>query len=327
MRILCEKNDVKIKRGRPRHPQSQGQIENLNKRVKKHLARHLAKKNSEDQAKIWPCLLPGIANVINNTWHATIDDIPFRVYRGRAPISINQIIVPDDDEFTMIGELDDQVDDTFDETDMQLLENDTSEDESVYGLEDLKANEFTMSSLYQSCASSSLSKSLMRSTDIEPDVSKARECKLTEESDVDDCEEEFSIAHFNSSLYTMTSQLVETQLRALESTEVMIHKNIERCYKGFPERKFDIGDKILCRNPAYLPYSQQPRARDPLVSMNIEATIVESLPGGMYKVTMEQGSEVIEKCLFKGEIVLLENTETSEVEASEEVTLIYFLSE
>ena len=40
--------------------------------------------------------LPAIASNINNTWHSTIDDIPFRVYKQREPSSIISTIIPDD---------------------------------------------------------------------------------------------------------------------------------------------------------------------------------------------------------------------------------------
>ncbi len=55
--------------------------------------------------------------------------------------------------------------------------------------------------------------------------------------------------------------------------------------------------------------------------MNIEATVVESLPGGIYKVKLETGEDVIEKCLFKGEMVPLSNEGATLDEANEEVTI------
>jgi Transposase and inactivated derivatives, IS30 family len=64
---FLKSHDVKIKHGKPYHPQSQGQVENLNKTVKQHLSRILQKMSREEAAKTWPLLLPGIASIINNT--------------------------------------------------------------------------------------------------------------------------------------------------------------------------------------------------------------------------------------------------------------------
>ena len=51
---------VQIKRGKPYHPQSQGQVENLNKTVKQHLSRLLQNMERAEAAKSWPVLLPGL---------------------------------------------------------------------------------------------------------------------------------------------------------------------------------------------------------------------------------------------------------------------------
>ena len=71
-RLLSEflkSHNVKVKHGRPRHPQSQGQVENLNKTVKHHLRQILCNVSKAEQGQIWPLLLPGIANVYNNIYH------------------------------------------------------------------------------------------------------------------------------------------------------------------------------------------------------------------------------------------------------------------
>uniref|UniRef100_A0A7M6DL59 Integrase catalytic domain-containing protein n=1 Tax=Clytia hemisphaerica TaxID=252671 RepID=A0A7M6DL59_9CNID len=89
-------HEVRIKHGRPRHPQSQGQVENLNKTVKNHLKRLLCELDKEQQGKIWPLLLPGIATTYNNSYHHTIEDIPFRLYHNREPNQLKHYVVPDD---------------------------------------------------------------------------------------------------------------------------------------------------------------------------------------------------------------------------------------
>ena len=80
--ILCSQLNIKVIHGRPYHPQSQGQVENLNKRVKRALVSMLLKFKKDDQAKIWPSILCEVAQLLNNTFN-NIKDIPFRVFFGR----------------------------------------------------------------------------------------------------------------------------------------------------------------------------------------------------------------------------------------------------
>lgn len=49
---LCKEFDVRVVHGRPHHPQSQGQIENLNKQVKRLMARFLQHLSKELQANV-----------------------------------------------------------------------------------------------------------------------------------------------------------------------------------------------------------------------------------------------------------------------------------
>ena len=58
-------------------------MENLSKTVQKKLAKLLCQRPTEERAKLWPYLLPLVAKEINNTWHHTIQDVPFRVLKGR----------------------------------------------------------------------------------------------------------------------------------------------------------------------------------------------------------------------------------------------------
>ena len=59
--ILCSKSNIKVVHGRPYHPQSQDQVENLNKRVKRAVVSMLLK-FKKDQAKVWPSLLNDATN-------------------------------------------------------------------------------------------------------------------------------------------------------------------------------------------------------------------------------------------------------------------------
>ena len=93
---LCKSLGIRILHGRPYHPQSQGQVENLNKRVQKKLAKLLCQRPIEERAKLWPYLLPLVAKEIINTWHHTIQDVPFRVLKGRHTAEFRY---PDDEDF------------------------------------------------------------------------------------------------------------------------------------------------------------------------------------------------------------------------------------
>ena len=92
---FLKSNEVQIKHGRPRHPQSQGQVENLNKTIKHHLRRILCNLSEEKQGQVWPMLLPGVATMYNNSFHHTIEDVPSRLYRNRAPSQLKHHIIPD----------------------------------------------------------------------------------------------------------------------------------------------------------------------------------------------------------------------------------------
>ena len=80
---LCKLMNISPIHGAPRHPQSQGQVESLNKKVKSALRHRLLDFKPETMADVWPFLLPEISQVINNTWHATIKCTPFEVFFGR----------------------------------------------------------------------------------------------------------------------------------------------------------------------------------------------------------------------------------------------------
>lgn len=75
-------------------------MENLNKRVKKKLAKLLCQRPADEQAKLWPYLLPLVAKEINTKWHHTIQDVPFRVFKGH---STAELSYPVDKEFFKEG--------------------------------------------------------------------------------------------------------------------------------------------------------------------------------------------------------------------------------
>lgn len=102
MQKLCQEFEVGIIHGRPHHPQSQGQIENLNKQVKRLLARFLQQLPRDLQANVWPLLLSAVvllsavADLLNSKWHSTINDVPFRIYKNREPSRVVNYVIPDD---------------------------------------------------------------------------------------------------------------------------------------------------------------------------------------------------------------------------------------
>ena len=75
--------NIKQIHGAPYYPQSQGQVESLNKRVRSTLKHCLLYFSPEDQANAWPFLLPEVAQVLNNTWSISLKCTPFKVFFGR----------------------------------------------------------------------------------------------------------------------------------------------------------------------------------------------------------------------------------------------------
>ena len=93
---LCQEFEVGIIHGRPYHPQSQGQIENLNKQVKRLLARFLQRLPRDLQGNVWPLLLSAVADLLNSKCHSTINDGPFRIDKNREPSCLVNYVIPDD---------------------------------------------------------------------------------------------------------------------------------------------------------------------------------------------------------------------------------------
>ena len=97
---LYKEFEVCMVHGRPHHPQSQGQIENLNKQVKRLLARFLQLLPRDLQANVWPLLPSAIADLFNCKWHSTVNDVPFQIYKNHEPSSLGNYIILDDSMWT-----------------------------------------------------------------------------------------------------------------------------------------------------------------------------------------------------------------------------------
>uniref|UniRef100_A0A7M5WXG2 Integrase catalytic domain-containing protein n=2 Tax=Clytia hemisphaerica TaxID=252671 RepID=A0A7M5WXG2_9CNID len=304
-------HEVRIKHGRPRHPQSQGQVENLNKTVKNHLKRLLCELDKEQQGKIWPLLLPGIATTYNNSYHHTIEDIPFRLYHNREPNQLKHYVVPDDYDWCLqtgtkndkrkkdkedndIGNSDEcyEGDDDFDES------ND-SDDEDIPEEEipPIAPEEEMMSlnDLLQSCASASLSSGfLSQKRDHEID---SHEIDDVDERTVDD----FGTINFQASLYSLAKNAEWLRYTALESTEYTIHANFKQALGPFKKSIFKIGQRVLFRNPDLNKYTFKTFSFDKL---NLIGTVKEA-SGHTYKVEVQEGETKVVKSVFKGEMVPL----------------------
>ena len=89
MKQVCAKYAVKIKCGWPYHPQSQGQVENLNRfknRVKNCLRHFLLDYPHSEHADVRPHLLRDIDFFLNHSWHHTIRSTPYAVFFGRTEL-------------------------------------------------------------------------------------------------------------------------------------------------------------------------------------------------------------------------------------------------
>ena len=107
--ILCSKLNIKVMHGRPYHPQSQGQVENLNKRVKRAVVLMLLKFKKENHTKVWPLLLNDVTQLLNNTFNNAIKDVPFWVFFGHdsGQFGLNNKfgLWPSDEEILHLSEL------------------------------------------------------------------------------------------------------------------------------------------------------------------------------------------------------------------------------
>ena len=77
--MICVIGKCKILHGRPRHPQSQGLIEQSNGTMKTMLASMLLEQKTDD----WPSLLPKIMFNLNTQKHSKTGFTPFQLMFNR----------------------------------------------------------------------------------------------------------------------------------------------------------------------------------------------------------------------------------------------------
>eukprot|EP00794_Sanderia_malayensis_P001646 gene1646-biopygen1516 len=294
--------------GKPYMPQHQGQVERLNQTVKMYLRQLLQNSSPAEQAKTWPVLLAGIADKINKSYHSTIDDIPFRVYRNRETSSLNFTIVPDDTIFFVESEElltpASEDEDTIDSCDGGDDDYDDDNDDDDKRSDCKGTSTCSVEDLLQSCVGSSLSKSCFSDTLSSQLVSDSLEShSINSGTDTEaDAEEDFEQIKFTSCLFQHSLTESNLQLHVLGSTECTIHRNIERNIKNCPGDKFNVGDCVLIKNPALKMSSI--KTHDPFAPTNVVAQVTEILPEGMYKLELSKGQEVFKKDVFQGEMIL-----------------------
>ena len=76
---FCNEKNIRFLHGRPRHPQSQGQIERLNQTI----CRKLSKSLYENDEKAWHLILDQITYSYNLNVHRATKRSPFCAFRNR----------------------------------------------------------------------------------------------------------------------------------------------------------------------------------------------------------------------------------------------------
>ena len=231
---------MKIVHERPHHPQSQGQIENLKKQVKKLMARFLQRLPRELQANVWPVLLSAIADLLNNKWHSSINDVPFRICKNREPLQLSSHVIPDDDLWLDgVGEgcLDDY---EFHDVDMIEFSNNGQECIELSQIEELAeaikvSEERILSSSFGT--STELSVPVIKRVlqeHLSPSALLPETLDFIEESDYPEgastgvAGNDFETENISKFLSSLSESNRLTRLDVLEATEHTIHKNHKR---------------------------------------------------------------------------------------------------
>jgi hypothetical protein len=91
--------NIIFRRGRPRHPQNQGQVERANQT----LVRKIAKSLSDKSVKNWVDILQDIVSKYNKTWNRAINQTPMMAFRGRCGYNSSSFIAYHNEEISYIS--------------------------------------------------------------------------------------------------------------------------------------------------------------------------------------------------------------------------------
>lgn len=80
---LAKRFNIKLINGRPRYPQSQGQVERFNQTLTRYLAKHLASDNGDSLRKPWLRILKRVMYDYNVVVHTATKKAPFELIYGR----------------------------------------------------------------------------------------------------------------------------------------------------------------------------------------------------------------------------------------------------
>ena len=251
---LCREFEVCMVHGRPHHPQSQGQIENLNKQVKRLLARFLQQLPRDLQANVWPLLLSAIADLLNCKWHSTINDVPFRIYKNREPSCLVDYIIPDDSMWTESiedGCLEDYEFSSEDFIELERHGESTSMDKSkleeiTEAILQISSETILLFSLGVSAKQLSAAvKKIVQGNSHSPPSPSHNNILLRSV----DSEAEFQTESITKYLFNLSEEYKSKMVDVLEATEHTIQKNHKRALKRAKEREFKVRDKVLFQNP------------------------------------------------------------------------------
>ena len=259
----------------------------------------------KEQGKVWPLLLPGVATIYNNSFHHTIEDVPFRLYRNREPSQLRHHIIPDDISWCyQAGDNETGDDDEEEEGDDDDDDDDLQDDDDLHGDGNeffegpLRSSNLSVDDLLQSCSNGSLNIDfLIQDQPKKPQSSEEPPSNPIINDDTD----EFDVAYLPSCLYAIAKTSEWNEYHALESTEYTIHKNFKRSISSARKSSFKVGQKVLFRNPDL---KNKKFSTFTFHKLNLVGVITEVCRGENYLVKADEGNHEV-RVVFKGEMVPL----------------------
>lgn len=234
-------------------------------------------------------------------------------------------IVPDDITWCLQSgdknRKDEREDDVLDD---DYADGDDDEDEEDLDEDDIPPTDpqetmLSLTDLFQSCASTSLSNDFLKGINQEPSTAD-QEPSTVDEFDTDDYDDfehdndcdDFEKLNFNASLYTIAKNSQWTRYNALENTEYTIHRNMKKSLGPIKKVFFKVGQKVLFKNPDLTYKTFQSFSFNQLNLIGI----VKECCGENYILEVKDGTDKAVKFVFKGELVPL--TDGDEINEDEE---------